>query len=149
MHNEIPGRGTILQLPNRFLQHHLAKEHPEAIDSWEADKRKTEFFKEYPKKILNKITSPDIPLSYSLNPYQGCEHGCIYCYARNSHAYWGYNSGLEFEQKIIVKPDAPRLLEQLFNSKKWNGEPISLSGNTDCYQPAERHYQITRQILEL
>jgi DNA repair photolyase len=84
-----------------------------------------------------------------MNPYQGCEHGCIYCYARNTHNYWGYSAGMEFEQKILVKKDAPRLLEEKLKQKNWEPEPIMLSGNTDCYQPAEHQFKITRAILEV
>lgn len=84
-----------------------------------------------------------------MNPYQGCEHGCIYCYARNTHNYWGYSAGLDFEQKILVKEDAPRLLEEQLKKKNWQPEPIMLSGNTDCYQPIERDLEITREILKV
>jgi len=83
-----------------------------------------------------------------MNPYQGCEHGCVYCYARNTHTYWGYSAGIEFEQKILIKKEAPQLLEKKLKSKNWKPYPIMLSGNTDCYQPAEREYKLTRQILE-
>src|SRR6185436_16420356 len=85
----------------------------------------------------------------SMNPYQGCEHGCAYCYARNVHNYWGYSAGLDFERKIIVKPEAPQLLEKFLMNKNWKATPITLSGNTDCYQPAERKYRITRSLLEV
>jgi DNA repair photolyase len=88
-------------------------------------------------------------MSYSLNPYQGCEHGCIYCYARNSHEYWGFSAGLDFERKIIVKKDAPELFKKFLEKKGWDACPISLSGNTDCYQPAERKFRLTRQLLEI
>ncbi len=84
-----------------------------------------------------------------MNPYQGCEHGCVYCYARNSHSYWGYSAGLEFEQKILIKKEAPQLLEEALRKPKWEPTAIMLSGNTDCYQPAERKYRITRQMLEV
>jgi DNA repair photolyase len=83
-----------------------------------------------------------------MNPYQGCEHGCIYCYARNSHEYWGYSAGLDFERKIIVKQNLVEVLEKEFSKKSWTPLPIMLSGNTDCYQPAERKFRITRSILE-
>jgi DNA repair photolyase len=86
---------------------------------------------------------------YSLNPYQGCEHGCIYCYARNSFEYWGYSAGLDFESKILVKKEAPKLLRKFLMNPKWECVPISISGNTDCYQPAERSFRITRQLLEV
>ena len=88
-------------------------------------------------------------MGWSMNPYQGCEHGCIYCYARNTHNYWGYSAGLDFEQKILVKEDAPRLLEEQLKKKNWQPEPIMLSGNTDCYQPIERELEITREILKV
>jgi DNA repair photolyase len=88
-------------------------------------------------------------MAYSLNPYQGCEHGCTYCYARNAHEYWGFSAGLDFERKIIVKKDAPELFKKFLQRKAWKGEVISLSGNTDCYQPAERKFRITRQLLEI
>ncbi|MCB0410462.1 MAG: PA0069 family radical SAM protein, partial [Flavobacteriales bacterium] len=100
-------------------------------------------------KIVNKIKSDVAPFVYSMNPYQGCEHGCIYCYARESHQYWGYGAGLDFERKIIYKPKAPELLKKQFNSKNWIVSPIMLSGNTDCYQPIERKLQITREILKV
>ena len=109
----------------------------------------TEYIDVYPKTILNKVTSPDIPGEYSMNPYQGCEHGCIYCYARNTHNYWGYSAGLDFEQKILVKKNAPDLLDQKLRSPNWKATPIMLSGNTDCYQPIERKLKITRRILEV
>lgn len=86
---------------------------------------------------------------YSMNPYQGCEHGCSYCYARNAHEYWRYSAGIDFEQKIIVKKNAPQLLEKFLLQPQWQCMPISLSGNTDCYQPAEQKFRITRQLLEI
>ena len=105
--------------------------------------------KEHPKKIVNKVYSPTVPFVYSMNPYQGCEHGCVYCYARESHQYWGYGAGLDFERKIIYKPEAPKLLEKQFNHKNWVVSPIMLSGNTDCYQPIERELKITRELLKV
>jgi DNA repair photolyase len=84
-----------------------------------------------------------------MNPYQGCEHGCIYCYARNSFEYWGYSAGLDFESKIIVKQNAAELLRKFLMNPKWECAPISISGNTDCYQPAEKKFGITRQLLEV
>jgi DNA repair photolyase len=86
---------------------------------------------------------------YSLNPYQGCEHGCIYCYARNTHPFWGFSAGLDFEQKIIIKPEAAALLERTLQKPSWKGYPISISGNTDCYQPVERQMRITRRCIEV
>ena len=109
----------------------------------------TQYLPVYPKTILNEVTSPDIPMEYSMNPYQGCEHGCVYCYARNTHPFWGYSAGLDFERKILIKKDAPKLLEKTLRSPKWKATPIMLSGNTDCYQPAEQKYRITRQMLQI
>ena len=84
-----------------------------------------------------------------MNPYQGCEHGCIYCYARTTHEFWGYSSGLDFERKILFKRNAPKLLEKKLNSKNWRPVTIMLSGNTDCYQPIEKELEITREILKV
>ncbi|GAA4302808.1 hypothetical protein GCM10023183_14810 [Nibribacter koreensis] len=84
-----------------------------------------------------------------MNPYQGCEHGCVYCYARNTHAYWGLGAGLDFEQKIIVKENAPQVLKQQLENPNWKVRPIMLAGNTDCYQPIEAKRKITRQLLEV
>ena len=88
-------------------------------------------------------------MMYSMNPYQGCEHGCIYCYARNSFEYWGWSAGIDFETKIVVKKNAPELLRKFLMNPKWVPVPISLSGNTDCYQPAEKKFRLTRQLLEV
>lgn len=110
---------------------------------------KTRFFHQNAKNILSKITSPDLPMSFSLNPYNGCEHGCVYCYARNSHEYWGFSAGVDFESKIMVKLNAPDLLKKEFDKPTWKPTPIEISGNTDCYQPAEKHYEITRKLLEV
>lgn len=142
-------RGAQTNPRNRFHKNEYGNFNIEGIDDWETVENKTAFFEEHPKTIVNKVTSPDIPLDYSLNPYQGCEHGCVYCYARNSHEYWGLSAGQDFEQKIIIKKNAPEKLEELFQSKKWKCSPISLSGNTDCYQPIERKQKITRQLLEI
>lgn len=110
---------------------------------------KTQYIEVHPKTILNKVDSPDIGMGYSMNPYQGCEHGCIYCYARNTHPYWGYSAGMEFEQKILYKRNAAQLLEEQIKKPNWQPMPIMLSGNTDCYQPIEKDLKITRQILEV
>ncbi|MCS7189877.1 MAG: PA0069 family radical SAM protein [Bacteroidia bacterium] len=102
-----------------------------------------------PSSIVNKIESPDLPIVYSMNPYAGCEHGCIYCYARNSHEYWGYSGGIEFETRILVKENAPELLRKTLMQPSWKPSPIMLAGNTDCYQPIEKKYGITRKLLEI
>jgi len=143
------GRAAQQNIHNRFSQQQYVQEHLEGIDDFHQETQATSFTQEYPKKIVNKVNSPDIPFQYSINPYQGCEHGCSYCYARPTHEYWGYSAGTDFEQKIIVKPTAPGLLRKQLDHPKWEPQPIVLSGNTDCYQPAEKKYQITRQLLEI
>lgn len=109
----------------------------------------TTYYIDTTKTILAKNDSPDIGFTYSINPYRGCEHGCIYCYARPSHEYLGFSSGIDFESKIMIKPDAPALLEETFSKKSWVPETIMFSGNTDCYQPAERKLEITKKCLEV
>jgi len=113
------------------------------------DRNKTQYLPIFPKTIVNKVTSPDVGMSYSMNMYQGCEHGCIYCYARNAHEFWGYSAGLDFERKILVKHDASKLLEAKLRSKSWKACTIVMSGNTDCYQPAEKEFELTRKCLEV
>ncbi|MES2419537.1 MAG: PA0069 family radical SAM protein [Bacteroidota bacterium] len=143
------GRGAQINVANKFLKSSLAKAHVEGIDDWEELNERTTYIIGKSKTIANKVDSPDVGMWYSLNPYQGCEHGCIYCYARNSHEYWGFSAGLDFERKIIVKKDAPALFKKFLEKKSWDATPISLSGNTDCYQPAERKFKLTRQLLEI
>jgi DNA repair photolyase len=150
----IKGRGSQLNPTNRFETQsrelyvddlHTQEEREELLTT----NPKTKYIEVFPKTILNKVESPDIGLAWSMNPYQGCEHGCVYCYARNSHQYWGYSAGMEFEQNILIKKNAPELLEEALLSKKWVAESIMLSGNTDCYQPAERKLGITRKLLQV
>lgn len=143
------GRGAQLNVENKFLRSSYVQEHVEGIDVSLLSNDKTEYISEYPKKLINKVESPDVGLGYSMNPYQGCEHGCVYCYARNSHQYWGYSAGLDFERKIIVKENAVEALESQFKLKNHEVHPIMLSGNTDCYQPIERKKKLTRGILEM
>lgn len=143
------GRGAQFNPNNRFAKDDYVKEHDEGIDDWEESDQKTTFVMSENKTIVNKVDSPDVGMAYSLNPYQGCEHGCIYCYARNSHEYWGFSAGLDFERKIIVKKDAPALFKKFLERKNWDASVISLSGNTDCYQPAERKFRLTRKLLEI
>jgi DNA repair photolyase len=145
----IKGRGAQVNTKNKFLDRELVTEHIEGIDEALEENPKTTFYFENAKKIVNKVESPDVGPAFSMNPYQGCEHGCIYCYARNTHPYWGFSAGIDFEQKIIVKQNAPQLLEETFDHPKWQATPIMLAGNTDCYQPAERKFQITRKLLEV
>src|SRR3954471_1914703 len=143
------GRGAQINTKNKFLVNERVREHVEGIDDWIEPDVQTQFIEVYAKSIVNKVESPDVGMMYSMNPYQGCEHGCIYCYARNSFEYWGYSAGLDFETKIIVKKNAPELLRKFLLNPKWECVPIGLSGNTDCYQPAEQKFKLTRQLLEV
>lgn len=143
------GRGAQVNTHNRFLKNKYTVEHIEGIDEPLLENTATQLFEETPKKIVSESNSPDLSHMYSINPYQGCEHGCIYCYARNSHEYYGFSAGLDFERKIIVKRNAPELLEQYLNKKNYQPVCIMLSGNTDCYQPIERRLKITRSLLQV
>lgn len=143
------GRGAQIKTGNKFLNAQYVSEHIEGLDEPLLENPHTQIFFENPKKIINKVESHDVGGMYSMNPYQGCEHGCIYCYARNTHEYYGFSAGLDFESKIIVKKNAPRILEQQLLNKNWNAAPIMFSGNTDCYQPQERKFEITRQMLKV
>ncbi len=147
--NYFKGRGAQIKTSNKFLRAQYVADHIEGLDEPLLENPHTQIFYESPKKIINKVESPDLGMGYSMNPYQGCEHGCIYCYARNTHEYYGFSAGLDFESKIIVKKNAAQLLEEKLLSKNWNAVPIMLSGNTDCYQPQERKFQITRQVLKV
>jgi DNA repair photolyase len=144
----LKGRGAQINPANPYNRIIYDKD-PLPQEEMEGAQIRTEYIEVHPKTILNKVDSPDIGLSWSLNPYQGCEHGCVYCYARNTHTYWGYSAGLEFEQKILVKKKAAHLLEEQLRKPKWQPLPIMLAGNTDCYQPAESRFEITREILQV
>lgn len=143
------GRGAQQNPNNKFFENKYETSFIEGLDELFLENSSTEFIQEFPKKIISVSKSPDIPLMYSINPYQGCEHGCIYCYARNSHEYWGFSAGLDFERKIVYKPDAAKTLVQQFEHKNYQPHPILLSGNTDCYQPAERKFKITQSLLKV
>ncbi len=147
------GRGAQQNTPNKFLQHMYETRDDFLefcrVEGEEVESNATQYIPIFPKTIVNKVTSPDVGMTYSLNPYQGCEHGCIYCYARNTHEYWGYSAGLDFERRILVKKSAPELLETKLRQKNWKASTIVLSGNTDCYQPAEQKFGLTRKCLEV
>lgn len=143
------GRGAQINTRNRFMKNEVTREHVEGIDEWEESDPQTQYIEVFPKSIVNKVDSPDVGMWYSMNPYQGCEHGCIYCYARNSFEYWGYSAGTDFESKILVKKNAPQLLRKFLMNPSWDPQPIGLSGNTDCYQPAEKKFRLTRGLLEV
>jgi DNA repair photolyase len=106
-------------------------------------------YEDQTKSVLAHNDSPDIGFRWSLNPYRGCFHGCAYCYARPSHQYLGFGSGTDFERRIVIKPRAGELLREAFERPSWRGELIVLSGNTDCYQPLEASYGLTRSCLEV
>ncbi len=146
----VPGRGAAVNPPNRFERLHLARD--PAVDDAPFDERphpRTLFYEDASESILSRNDSPDVPFTYGVNPYRGCEHGCAYCFARPFHEFLGWSSGLDFETKILVKLRAPRLLRDALLAKKWQPEPITFSGATDCYQPAERRFRLTRQCLEV
>ncbi|MGZ5280173.1 MAG: PA0069 family radical SAM protein [Pseudobdellovibrionaceae bacterium] len=145
------GRGSLSNHEGRFekIQHTSDLSDYGYMDPEESSLLATQFFKDTTRKIINHNDSPDIPFNFSINPYRGCEHGCIYCYARPTHEYLGFSAGLDFESKIFIKEDAPELLRQELMKKSWKGELIGISGVTDCYQPAERKFEITRLCLEV
>lgn len=145
--------GSHLDPPNRFesarrvpdLEHLAWDDEP----LHEAPGRRIEYLDDQTQSIVSENQSPDIPFRFSLNPYRGCVHGCAYCYARPTHEYLGLNSGLDFETKILVKHAAPSLLRQFLLRPSWSPEEIAFSGVTDCYQPAERQFALTRSCLEV
>lgn len=145
----LTGRGAQFNTENKFLTNQQHRSETESIDDWETPNSRTQYLEQNVKSIVNKVESPDLGMMYSMNPYAGCEHGCIYCYARNVHEYWGYSAGLDFERKIIIKINAAAVLYKTLMDRKWDPQPIMLSGNTDCYQPAEQKYRLTRSLLEV
>lgn len=142
------GRGAASNPANKFDRHHHVED-PSALDEADLRQVQTQFIADTSKSPLSKNNSPDVPFDYSLNPYRGCEHGCIYCYARPSHEFLGYSAGLDFETKIVVKYDIANLLAKTFQKKSWEPKTVMVSGNTDCYQPAERKLKLTRSCLEV
>lgn len=147
-------RGSTVNPPNRF-EHTLQvtdHEHGFAEDDLLPDERRkveTIFLPDRAETLIRENDSPDVFFRYSVNAYRGCEHGCVYCYARPGHETLGMNAGLDFETRILVKHDAANILRRELNKKSWRPEPIMISGVTDCYQPAERQFQLTRGILEV
>jgi DNA repair photolyase len=141
------GRGASGNPANRFEAIHLERD----LD-WNPDENTapgTAFYRDTTKTIINYNDSPDIGFEASVNPYRGCEHGCIYCFARPTHEYLGFSAGLDFETRIMVKENAPELLRQELSSPKWKPQVIVMSGVTDCYQPVERKLKLTRRCLEV
>ncbi|WKL41762.1 PA0069 family radical SAM protein [Sinorhizobium meliloti] len=143
------GRGAALNISGRFEQ----KTREVFDDGWQTLEElppfKTEVQIEKPKTAITRNDSPDISFDRSINPYRGCEHGCIYCFARPTHAYMGLSAGLDFEAKLFAKPDAPRLLERELAKPDYKLRPIAIGTNTDPYQPIEKEWRIMRQILEV
>ena len=141
------GRGTGENPPNRF-ESLIRIEEP--IDSDETTRSpSSELITDSSRTIISSNDSSDVPFDSSLNPYRGCEHGCPYCYARPTHEYLGFSSGLDFETKILVKKDAPKLLEKALSSPQWTPQALGMSGVTDPYQPIERDLRISRKCLEV
>ena len=128
--------------PNRFSPVEIEWEEPPPA-------AKIEVIEDHSQGALSRNDSPDIPFTYSVNPYRGCTHACAYCYARPTHEYLGFGAGTDFERKITVKLRAPELLTEAFEAPSWTGEPVCFSGVTDCYQPLERRYRLTRRCLEV
>lgn len=139
------GRGASDNPPNRFERLHHAPD-PDAIDQ-EASAPATHFLRDDSKSIISYNDSPDVGFGASVNPYRGCEHGCIYCFARPTHEFLGFSAGLDFETRILVKEKAPELLRAELMSRRWEPQPLAMSGVTDPYQPIERRLGITRGCL--
>lgn len=147
------GRGSHIDPPNRFekTSRELDLEQVEWDEEYlnQLHDRPVEYLTDTSQSIVSENNSPDIPFRYSLNPYRGCQHGCAYCYARNTHEYLGFNAGLDFETRIVVKHDAANLFRDFLANDAWSPEEVVFSGVTDCYQPAERQFRLTRQCLEV
>jgi DNA repair photolyase len=141
------GRGAPANPPNRFEPLSYSRD-PEWLDP-EDPGIKTQFFKDTSRSIISYNDSPDVGFDASINPYRGCEHGCIYCYARPTHEYLGFSAGLDFESRILVKADAPELLCRELSSPRWKPQVLAISGVTDAYQPIERRLELTRRCLQV
>jgi DNA repair photolyase len=144
----IRGRGAADNPPNRFERLRYERD-PDEFDPEDDPAPTTEFLKDSSRTILATNDSPDVGFDASINPYRGCEHGCVYCYARPTHQYLGFSAGLDFESKILVKENAPELLRRELMSPSWQPKTIAISGVTDPYQPVERKLRITRGCLEV
>ena len=135
------GRGAALNPTNRFERVEVEMEVPGP------DRVETRLLRDGTRSIITRNDSPDVGFEVSLNPYRGCEHGCIYCYARPTHEYLGFSAGIDFESRILVKEEAPEILRKELSSPKWQPQTLAMSGVTDCYQPVERKLEITRRCL--
>src|SRR5437588_6927698 len=149
----VRGRGASWSPANRFEKLHVDLTDVDVVDvdpdAEEQPRRATQYFRDGTKSIITRNSSPDVGFETSLNPYRGCEHGCIYCYARPTHEYLGFSPGLNFESKIMVKTNAPELLRAELASSRWQPQTLVMSGVTDPYQPIERKLRITRGCLEV
>ncbi|TVQ01670.1 MAG: PA0069 family radical SAM protein [Balneolaceae bacterium] len=143
----IRGRGTAHNPENRFNSTHLEYDPDEVTGKMACPK--TELIPDHTSQIISRNNSPDIPFNVSVNPYRGCEHGCVYCYARPSHEFLGMSAGLDFESKIVVKYDAPKLLEKELSRPSWKPQTLVMSGITDPYQPIEKKLKITRGCIKV
>lgn len=145
------GRGAQSRPANRFERVHFDSTElvDEAASSASSGKLATQYMPDHSQSIVSENQSPDISFRYSVNPYRGCAHGCSYCYARPTHEYLGFDAGLDFETKILVKHDAPQLFRKWLTRPAWHCEPVMFSGVTDCYQPAEEEFRLTRACLEV
>jgi len=145
----IRGRGTNAAPANRFDAARFEPDEESGYDDLEAPDPRTQYIPDASRSALSKNQSPDVGFAVGLNPYRGCTHGCIYCYARPTHEYLGYSSGLDFETRILVKHELPELLRAALSAKSWKPQTIGISGVTDAYQPIERKLRITRRSLEV
>jgi len=147
----VVGRGAQINPTNRFARIEYVDDlsHLEYVDEADLPMVRTEYFVDASKSVVTENDSPDVFFRYSLNPYRGCSHGCSYCYARPTHEYLDLSAGLDFESKIFVKERAAELFRDWLARDKYQPELVMLSGVTDCYQPAERHFQLTRKCLEV
>ena len=147
--SRIVGRAAQSNPANRFVSITLDEEESQLDEVTEARRLPTEYIPDASESIVSENNSPDLNFRFSLNPYRGCVHGCSYCYARTYHEYLGYSVGTDFETRVLYKPDAARLFRDWLNRKSYQCEPVNFSGGTDCYQPAEQKFQLTRQCLEV
>lgn len=141
------GRGALSNPNGRFES--TTQERDIEFDPEEESSPKTQFIKDATQSIITYNNSPDVGFNASINAYRGCEHGCVYCFARPTHEYLGMSAGIDFESRIMVKEDAPELLRKELSAKKWKPQFLAMSGVTDCYQPAERKFRITRRVLQV
>jgi len=144
----IQGRGASVNPANRFAALHLEPD-PEERPGDEVPALTTKYYRDSTRTIIAHNDSPDVGFESSINPYRGCEHGCIYCYARPTHEYLGFSAGLDFESRIMVKEEAPELLAKELSAPRWKPQVLIMSGVTDPYQPIERRLQLTRRCLEV